>query len=118
MSLAGNELDRADQFFWIRAVQQEGIRLNGLVREAAAARLFPGQVFIVKSDIVAGPSQPLSAHGAGRSSTHDCDITHANASMKRAEPGTGPGAGMKGSIARGDESRNLEPRREYNRKYR
>src|SRR4029077_17974972 len=78
ITLAGNKFDGADQFFWVRPVQKEGIRLNCLVGQAAAAWLFPGQMFIENSDAIAGPSQPLPTHGAGRSSTHDRYFPHAN----------------------------------------
>ena len=102
MALAGNQLHVADQFFGIGTVKKEGIGLDGFVRQPAAARFFPGQMLIINRDAVSRARQPLSAHGPGRAATHDRNFTHRNASMKRAEPGMGPGAGKKGSIMRGN----------------
>jgi len=76
--IAADELDGADDFFRKRIIEQEGIRLDGLVREAAAARFFPGEMLVYDGDpegpppttaisatVKTSPPSVLSARGRG-----------------------------------------------------
>src|ERR1700682_5152247 len=72
-------------------------------------------MFIVNCDAVTRTRKVFPAHRAGRAATHNRNITHRTASMKRAEPGTGPGAGQKVTSGR-RKSRGHEPCRKYSRK--
>src|ERR1700690_879980 len=78
MALAGNQFHRAYKFFGIRAVEKERISLDGLVRQPAAARLFPGQVLVINRDFVARTRQTFAAHRPGRAATHNRNLTHRN----------------------------------------
>ena len=116
MAFAGDQLHGANQFFGMRAVQKEGIRLNGLVRQAAAAGLFPGEMLVINRDVIPRPRQPLSAHGTSRTATHDRNITHRKASMKRAEPGAATRHWENRFKYANRKTPQLEPGREYSRK--
>jgi hypothetical protein len=73
---AGNEFRGADEFFGAGTVEKEGIGLDGFVREAAAAGLFPGEALIVEGDFEAGGGEALAANGASRTTSNDGDLIH------------------------------------------
>jgi hypothetical protein len=50
MAAAGNQLDGMNTLFGLRAVAEERIGDDGFVREAPAAGLFPGEVFVEQGD--------------------------------------------------------------------
>ena len=76
MAFAGNQFRDADFFFGLRAVQQERVFLDGLVGEAAAAGLFPGEMFIKERDVEARARKFFAAKGAGRPSANYGNLFH------------------------------------------
>jgi len=60
--IAGDELDGVNEFFGIRIVEQERKALNGLMREAAAAGLFPREVFVEDANGMTGAGQLFATH--------------------------------------------------------
>src|SRR5690348_3280028 len=76
MPAAGNELRCANNFLWIRRVEQEGICLNGLVGESAATGFFPCEALIVNGYAEASRGKTLSAESTGGASSNDCDTFH------------------------------------------
>ena len=81
MLIAADQLDLANQFFWIRIVQQEREALDRFMRQPAAARLFPRQVLVKNRNFISGARQLLAAHGPGRSSADDRYLSHSCASL-------------------------------------
>ncbi len=73
IAMARNQLDAVNRFFGVRTVEQEGIAAHGLMGEAAAAGLLPGEMLIKKGDLKAGRGEPLRAKSAGRTAAHDGD---------------------------------------------
>src|ERR1700739_1486455 len=74
--VAGDELDRVNQLFGIRIVEQKREALDGFMSEAAAAGFLPRQMLVKDIDGVAGAGQLLAAHGAGRTAAYDYDFSH------------------------------------------
>src|ERR1700680_1689338 len=77
LSPARDQLGGADNLLWIRALEQEGIGLDGLVGQPAATRLLPGQVLVEERDVKTCSRQPLSAERSGRPAANDCNFFHA-----------------------------------------
>jgi len=65
-----------DQFLGIRIIEKKRETLNGLMGEAAAAGLLPGEVFVKNTNGVAGTGQLFATHCAGRSAADDYDFGH------------------------------------------
>ncbi len=57
-------------------VQQEGVSLDGLVGQAAATGLFPGEVLVKNGDLKTAAGQAFTAQRAGRSSPDNGDLFH------------------------------------------
>ncbi len=91
---AGDQLDGVNQLFWVRAVQQKRISHHCLVREAAAAGLFPGQVFVVDADLKSRAREPLAANGACGPAAYDCDLAHSHLWELDLSRGFGAGLGI------------------------
>ena len=104
--IAADELDGADDFFRKRIIEQEGIRLDGLVREAAAARFFPGEMLVYDGDAMPGASKLSPAHGSGRTTADDSNFRHCEnlaaecLICSRARNRSGPGKDEQGTTRR------------------
>src|SRR5258708_30030375 len=125
MLLAADQLDGVHQFLGIGIIKQEGEALNGLVRQAAAAGLFPRQVLVKKFDRVARARELFATHCAGRSAADDCYLGHGRVSLSasNSDPGrgnppcvslvTGPtvwGRQVRGKITRQKPARSIAPK--------
>ena len=89
LAAAGNQLGGLNDFFRLRAVQQEGVKTDGFMSKAAAARLFPCEVLVIEGDIESGSGQLLATHGPGGASANDRDIFHSNLSSPQGNRGAG-----------------------------
>src|ERR1700694_2477830 len=73
---AADQLDGIHQLLGIGIIKQEWKALNGLVRQPAAAGLFPRQVLVKKIDLVARARKLFTAHCPGRSPADDRYLSH------------------------------------------
>ena len=89
--VAADELDRMNQFFGIRIIQQEREALDGFMGQSAAAGLFPCQVLVKNMDFVPRARELLTAHRAGRSAADDRYLCHDRISLMASKPVRGRG---------------------------
>ena len=76
MPAAGNQFRFANDLFGLRRIKQEGIGFDRLVRQTAAAGLFPRQTLVVNRYLKARTGQTLSAERTGRTATNDGYLFH------------------------------------------
>src|SRR5713226_8178070 len=77
VATAGDQFNGADQFLGVRSVEQEGISLNGLVSEAAAAGFLPGQMLVEQRNFEPEPRQPFPTDGPRWAPTNNRYVPHA-----------------------------------------
>ena len=90
MAAAGNQLGGADFFFGLRTAEKERVALDGFVREAAAAGLFPGEMLVEERDVEACAGEFFSAEGAGRPAANNGNLLHSVVTRISERCGSGP----------------------------
>src|ERR1700704_650857 len=76
MLIAADEFDFSDQFFRVGIIEEKRETLDGFVGQAAAAGLFPSQMFIEYGDVVASAGELFAAHGARRPTPDNRYFSH------------------------------------------
>ena len=76
MPAAGNQFGGANDFFGLICFEQEGIGFDCFMREAAAARLLPGEAFVENRYVKARVCEALTAERSRRPSPDNRDFFH------------------------------------------
>ena len=76
MPAAGNQLCRAHNLLGVRSVEQERIRLDRFMSQAAAAGLLPRQALVENCYVKAVARKALAAKRAGGSASDNRDVFH------------------------------------------
>src|SRR5215469_7062152 len=76
VATTGNKLGAVNFLLCGGAFQQERILFDGLVRQAAAAGLFPREMFVKESDAEPGTAQFLGAESPSRPASHNGNLLH------------------------------------------
>ena len=76
MLLAADDVDFSDQFFGVGIIEEKWETLDGFVGQAAAAGLFPRQMFIEYGDVIASAGELFAAHGARRTTPDNRYFSH------------------------------------------
>ena len=76
MPAAGNQLRGTHDFLGMGAVEQERVRLDGFMGEAAAAGLFPRQALVVDCYVKTLAREAFAAQRAGGSASDNRDVFH------------------------------------------